>query len=130
MIPKTHRFFISIQSLLLSKTAFEPNHGHHHFNLHQFRSIVKVRLKWVKNRSLDHIIDRETDLKAACLLKDAIKRSPTGFLTAKSFADWHKLLGLTIPVLRFLRRFLPFSYFILFSPTFHKVRTGGSFVEY
>lgn len=59
----------------------------------------------MKNRSLDHIIDTETDLKAACLLKDAVKRSPTGFLTAKSVADWQKLLGLTVPVLRFLRRY-------------------------
>ncbi|MED6220820.1 hypothetical protein PIB30_048534 [Stylosanthes scabra] len=77
---------------------------HHH--QHQWRrSIVKVRLKWVKNRSLDHIIDKETDLKAASLLKDAVKRSSAGFLTAKSVADWQKLLGLTVPVLRFLRRY-------------------------
>ncbi|KAK7337374.1 hypothetical protein VNO77_17942 [Canavalia gladiata] len=71
----------------------------------QWRSIVKVRLKWVKNRTLDHVIDKDTDLKAACLLKDAIKRSSTNFLTAKSVADWQKLLGLTVPVLRFLRRY-------------------------
>ncbi|RVX09660.1 Protein WHAT'S THIS FACTOR 1-like [Vitis vinifera] len=36
----------------------------------------RVRLKWVKNRSLDHIIDTETDLKAVCLLKDAINAPP------------------------------------------------------
>ncbi|KAJ1392731.1 Plant organelle RNA recognition domain [Sesbania bispinosa] len=71
----------------------------------QWRGIAKVRLKWVKNRSLDHIIDKDTDLKAASLLKDAIKRSSTGFLTAKSVADWQKLLGLTVPVLRFMRRY-------------------------
>ncbi|KAK7284721.1 hypothetical protein RJT34_19473 [Clitoria ternatea] len=69
------------------------------------RSITKVRLKWVKNRTFDHVIDRDTDLKAASLLKDAINRSSTGFLTAKSVADWQKLLGLTFPVLRFLRRY-------------------------
>ncbi|KAM1306335.1 hypothetical protein PS2_008775 [Malus domestica] len=74
---------------------------------HQRRSITKVRLKWVKNRSIDHIIETEIDLKAACLLKDAIKRSPTGFLTAKSFADWQKLLGLTVPVIRLLRSRYP-----------------------
>jgi hypothetical protein len=77
----------------------------------------------VKNRSLDNIIDTETDLKAACLLKDAIKRSPTGFLTAKSVSEWQKLLGLTVPVLRFMRRYfevfmrfflLPLSDFALF----------------
>ncbi|KAL5739771.1 hypothetical protein ACOSP7_028664 [Xanthoceras sorbifolium] len=71
----------------------------------QKRFISKVRLKWVKNRSIDHIIDMDTDLKAACLLKDAINRSSTGFLTAKSVSDWHKLLGLTVPVLRFFRRY-------------------------
>lgn len=71
----------------------------------QWRGIVKVRLKWVKNRTLDHVIDKETDLKAACLLKDAIVRSSTAFLTANSVADWQKLLGLTVPVLRFLRRY-------------------------
>ncbi|OWM78983.1 protein WHAT'S THIS FACTOR 9, mitochondrial [Punica granatum] len=73
--------------------------------LQQWRLITKVRLKWVKNRSLDHVIDTETDLKAASLLKDAIKRSSTGYLTAKSVEDWQKLLGLTVPVLRFLRRY-------------------------
>lgn len=71
----------------------------------QSRGIAKVRLKWVKNRSIDHIIDKETDLKAASLLKDAIKRSSTSFLTAKTFSDWQKLLGLTVPVLRFIRRY-------------------------
>ncbi|XP_057535015.1 protein WHAT'S THIS FACTOR 9, mitochondrial [Amaranthus tricolor] len=75
------------------------------FNHQQWRTITKVRLKWVKNKSIDHIIDKETDLKAAMLLKDAIKRSPTSFITAKTIADWQKLLGLTVPVLRFLRRY-------------------------
>ncbi|KAJ4979557.1 hypothetical protein NE237_010337 [Protea cynaroides] len=71
----------------------------------QWRGLVKVKLKWVKNRGLDHIIDRETDLKAASLLKDAIKRSTTGFITARSISDWQKHLGLTVPVLRFIRRY-------------------------
>lgn len=93
-----HLFFFSILK------PQKPTLSNLHL-LQQYRGIAKVRLKWVKNRSLDHIIDTETDLKAACLLKDAIKRSPTGFLTAKSFADWQKLLGLTVPVLRFLRRY-------------------------
>ncbi|XP_059312556.1 protein WHAT'S THIS FACTOR 9, mitochondrial-like [Lycium ferocissimum] len=76
-----------------------------YYNLQQHRSIVKVRLKWVKNRGLDHIIDVQTDLKAACLLNDAILRSPVGYLTAKSLNDSQKLLGLTVPTLRFIRRY-------------------------
>lgn len=59
----------------------------------------------MKNRSLDHVIDVQTDLKAACLLKNAIVRSSTGFLTAKSLDDSQKLLGLTVPTLRFMRRY-------------------------
>lgn len=96
----------SFLSFLYLNPPYEPtklNLLPHYF--HQWRGITKVRLKWVKNRSFDHIIDKETELKAACLLKDAIKRSPTGFLTAKSVADWQKLLGLTVPVLRFMRRY-------------------------
>ncbi|KAK9153366.1 hypothetical protein Sjap_000846 [Stephania japonica] len=89
----------TLLSSLLSK-----NH-HPHPLLQQWRSITKVRLKWVKNRGLDHIIDRESDLKAACLLKDAIKHSPTQFLNANTFSEWQKHLGLTIPVLRFIRRY-------------------------
>ncbi|XP_047334152.1 protein WHAT'S THIS FACTOR 9, mitochondrial [Impatiens glandulifera] len=74
----------------------------------QCRTLVKdlkVRLKWVKNRGLDHVIDYHTDLKAASLLKDAISRSSTGFITSKTITDWKKLLGLTIPTLRFIRRY-------------------------
>ncbi|KAL1814216.1 hypothetical protein ACET3Z_024281 [Daucus carota] len=71
----------------------------------QSRTLVKVRLKWVKNKSLDHIIDIHTDIKAASLLKDAIFRSSTGYLTSKSIADWQKLFGLTVPTLRFIRRY-------------------------
>ncbi|URE36918.1 SET [Musa troglodytarum] len=69
------------------------------------RWLVKVRLKWVKNRGLDHIIDRDTDIKAACLLKDAIAAAPSGLLPARSLAQFQKNLGLTVPVLRFLRRY-------------------------
>ncbi|KAI4348811.1 hypothetical protein L6164_009488 [Bauhinia variegata] len=96
---RTKNFIFSLLKLEVYET---PKLCHHYL---QCRGIVKVRLKWVKNRSLDHIIDKETDLKAAYLLKDAIKRSSTGFLTAKSVADWQKLLGLTVPVLRFMRRY-------------------------
>lgn len=85
---------------VIASLAKSPLH-----NLHHYRTIAKVRLKWVKNRSLDHIIDIQTDIKAACLIKDAIVRSPTGYLTSKSLLDSQKLLGLTVPTLRFMRRY-------------------------
>lgn len=94
--------FVKSQSFLFSVSKLFHQH---HQQWRGMGGMAKVRLKWVKNKNLDHIIDTETDLKAACILKDAIKRSPTGFLTAKSVADWQKLLGLTVPVLRFLRRY-------------------------
>ncbi|GMH20092.1 hypothetical protein Nepgr_021933 [Nepenthes gracilis] len=92
-------------SALKSQLSFLNTHNHHNSHLRQIGSIARVRLKWVKNKSIDHIIDKETDVKAAILLKDAIKRSPTGFITSRSVSDSQKLLGLTVPVLRFLRRY-------------------------
>ncbi|EYU20680.1 hypothetical protein ABFS82_11G002200 [Erythranthe guttata] len=87
-----------LDSVLLTKSSLH--------NLQHYRTIIaKVRLKWVKNRSLDHIIDVQTDIKAASLIKDAIVRSPTGYLTSKSLADSQKLLGLTVPTMRFMRRY-------------------------
>ncbi|GAV86148.1 PORR domain-containing protein [Cephalotus follicularis] len=100
MMIKTHNPVFPLKRLILTVLSQTQSHQHQ-----QWRGVAKVRLKWVKNRGLDNIIDYETDLKAACLLKDAIKRSSTGFLTAKSVSDWQKLLGLTIPVIRFFRRY-------------------------
>lgn len=94
---KYHLFSAGISNL------FSHYNRHHHHQ--QLRTLVKVRLKWVKNKSIDHTIDIHTDLKAASLLKDAITRSKVGFVTAKSVADWQKILGITIPTLRFLRRY-------------------------
>ncbi|KAJ8634168.1 hypothetical protein MRB53_027504 [Persea americana] len=94
----------SLRSLLLKTLSSPPPPSSHGFHS-QTRSVAKVRLKWVKNRGLDHIIDTETDLKAACLLKDAIHRSSHGFLSSRFLSDKKKLLGLTVPVLRFLRRY-------------------------
>ncbi|KAK1429248.1 hypothetical protein QVD17_11454 [Tagetes erecta] len=102
---------IHLQQVMKHKTSIIINNLHHFFNHNhhhqQCRTITKVRLKWVKNRSLDNIIDIHTDLKAACLLKDAIINRPitTQFITAKSISDTQKLLGITIPTLRFIRRY-------------------------
>ncbi|BAS90338.1 Os04g0546100 [Oryza sativa Japonica Group] len=65
----------------------------------------KVRLKWVKNRGLDHIIARTTSIRASCLLLDHLARLPSSSpVPARSLARLQKPLGLTVPVLRFLRR--------------------------
>lgn len=65
----------------------------------------KVRLKWVKNRGLDHLIARTTSIRASCLLLDHLARlPPSSPVPARSLARLQKPLGLTFPVLRFLRR--------------------------
>ncbi|KAL0907009.1 hypothetical protein M5K25_025545 [Dendrobium thyrsiflorum] len=92
--------------------SYHSASSHHHSpssqaTLHRtLRFITKVRLKWVKNRGLDHIIDRDTDIKAAALLMDLIARSPSSSpIPARSLSHLQKNLGLTVPVLRFLRRY-------------------------
>eukprot|EP01018_Ginkgo_biloba_P021288 Gb_10276 [translate_table: standard] len=67
--------------------------------------LVNVRLKWVKHRGFDHIIDKDMDLRAVCMLKDVIKRYPGGCLPVSAVSRRQKELGLTIPVMRFLRRY-------------------------
>lgn len=64
-----------------------------------------VRLKWMKNRGFDHIINKETDIRAVCMLKDIIKKHPGQSLPVSNVSKRQKELGLTIPVLRFMRRF-------------------------
>ncbi|CAK9163347.1 unnamed protein product [Ilex paraguariensis] len=94
--------FSILRSLIPPSPATPLPLHHHHI---QSRTLVKVRLKWVKNRSLDHIIDTHTDIKAAYLLKDSIVRSSTGYITSQFLLNTQKLLGLTIPTLRFIRRY-------------------------
>ncbi|KAM0868882.1 hypothetical protein ACQ4PT_041020 [Festuca glaucescens] len=64
----------------------------------------KVRLKWVKNRGLDHLIARTTSIRSSCLLLDYLARQPSPPVPARALARFQKPLGLTFPVLRFLRR--------------------------
>ncbi|AEE79795.1 Ubiquitin carboxyl-terminal hydrolase family protein [Arabidopsis thaliana] len=79
--------FVKSQSFLFSVSKL----FHQHQQWRGMGAMTKVRLKWVKNKNLDHVIDTETDLKAACILKDAIKRSPTGITIRENFnCYWNK----------------------------------------
>ncbi|KAG0448317.1 hypothetical protein HPP92_027906 [Vanilla planifolia] len=71
-------FLIRCVRLVRHPTAFNSLFG----DSSQYRAIHhKVRLKWVKNRGFDHIIDRDTDIKAASLLIDLIARYPPPHLS-------------------------------------------------
>lgn len=64
-----------------------------------------VRLKWVKHPGFDHIIERDVDLKAVCMLKDIVKKYPDESLPITAVSRRQKELGLTFQVLRFMRRY-------------------------
>lgn len=71
------------------------------------RPVYKAKVKWVRDVGLDRVVEADTDLRAVCLLKDAIKRSSAGFLALKLSSAvldyWQRVLGVSVPVLRFLR---------------------------
>lgn len=87
-----------------------PNLNHYlnegcFYSYTQKKFLTKVRLKWLKNRGFDHIVNKEKDTKSVCMLKDTFKRQPEYSLPVSSVAKSKDHLGLTVPVLRFLRRF-------------------------
>lgn len=70
----------------------------------QKSSLVNVKLKWVKDSSLDKVVYGEADLKAAWELKDAI--ASEGSLPVHHLSKLRKQLGLAhVKVSSFLRRY-------------------------
>ena len=54
-------FYKAVCSTVLGET-------HKGFSYHQKNTLVNVKLKWVKDNSLDLVVARERDLKAVCTL--------------------------------------------------------------
>ncbi|XP_058092740.1 protein WHAT'S THIS FACTOR 9, mitochondrial [Magnolia sinica] len=72
----------------------------------QTRSLVNVKLKWVKDRILDSVIVGERDLKAACELKDKLANAPNASLPIYKLNRRRRQLGLShIRVSAFIRQY-------------------------
>lgn len=82
-------------------TQFLQEHHCHCYN----QKCFLVRLKWVKHSGFDHIIERDVDLKAVCMLKDIVRKHPDESLPITSVSRRQRELGLTFQVIRFMRRY-------------------------
>eukprot|EP01018_Ginkgo_biloba_P030556 Gb_04492 [translate_table: standard] len=67
--------------------------------------LVNVKLKWVKDRGLDHVVEKKKDLKPVIALKDIVKKETGACLPISAVSKRNKELGLRIRVSRFLRQY-------------------------
>lgn len=67
--------------------------------------LFNLKLKWHKERALDHVVERERDAKAVVALKDIVKKQPGACLPVDVVSKRNRELGLKIRVSRFLRKY-------------------------
>ncbi|XP_050372033.1 protein WHAT'S THIS FACTOR 9, mitochondrial isoform X1 [Argentina anserina] len=77
------------------------------YNYQHKRTLVNVKLKWVKDRALDAVVSAERDLKAACVLVSIISSSSHGCLPIYHLTCHRGQLGLPydLKVSTFVRRY-------------------------
>ncbi|KAL3510479.1 hypothetical protein ACH5RR_029880 [Cinchona calisaya] len=77
------------------------------FNYCQRRTLVNVKLKWVKDRVLDNAVAGGRELKAACVLVSIIASDPDGCIAIYHLSRNRGQLGLPdgLKVSTFMRRF-------------------------
>ncbi|KAL6009898.1 hypothetical protein ACLOJK_000329 [Asimina triloba] len=76
------------------------------FSGSQTRSLVNIKLKWVKDKILDSVVEGERDLKAACELKDKLADAPNAILPIHKLNRRRRQLGLShIRVSAFIRQY-------------------------
>lgn len=112
----SHRRAISIsygfQTLqrVCSSSAKTPNPSpfleeRHGYCYMQKFFLLNVKLKWHKDRALDHVVERERDAKSVVALKDIVKKQPGACLPVDAVSKKNRELGLKIRVSRFLRKY-------------------------
>nr|XP_048334190.1 protein WHAT'S THIS FACTOR 9, mitochondrial [Ziziphus jujuba var. spinosa]XP_048334192.1 protein WHAT'S THIS FACTOR 9, mitochondrial [Ziziphus jujuba var. spinosa] len=92
------------------------------FRYHQKCSLVNIKLKWVKDKALDAVVNDDRDLKAACILVTIISSTPQCCLPIHSLSRHRGQLGLPcdLKLSTFIRRYP--SVFI----ESHILDTGGT----
>ncbi|XP_057973318.1 protein WHAT'S THIS FACTOR 9, mitochondrial [Malania oleifera] len=78
----------------------EPKHQHQ-----TRRAFVDATIKWVRDRGLDHAVEKEKNLRPVINLKNLIKSEPSKSLPFSIIADKKDYLGIPIRVVDFVRRY-------------------------
>lgn len=66
---------------------------------------VDARVKWVRDRGLDHAVEREKNLRAMVGLKNLIKSEPSKSIPVSIAADNKTKLGLPTRAIEFIRKY-------------------------
>ena len=76
------------------------------YSYKQARSLVNMKFKWVKDRTLDSVVAGEKALRAACELKDMLANSPDTCLPIYTLSRRRRQLGLgELKVSTFIRQY-------------------------
>ncbi|CAM8992645.1 unnamed protein product [Rhodiola kirilowii] len=77
------------------------------YNYQQKRSLVNLKLKWVKDRTLDSVMAGQNELKAACMLVAMIGNEPNGCRAVYHLARKRRQIGLPyeLKLSTFVRRY-------------------------
>lgn len=96
------------------------------FNYQQVFSLVNIKMKWVKDTTLDAVVAGERDLRATCILVSIISSDPNGCLPIYHLSRHRRLLNLPndVKLSTFIRRYPTIFH------EFHALDTGGTRVPW
>ncbi|KAF7820042.1 protein ROOT PRIMORDIUM DEFECTIVE 1 [Senna tora] len=78
------------------------------YHLNQLRNFIDATVKLVRDRGLDHAVEREKNLNPLINLKNFIKREPSKSLPISVIADNRKSLKIPIRPIDFIRKYPTF----------------------
>ncbi|XP_031486806.1 protein WHAT'S THIS FACTOR 9, mitochondrial-like [Nymphaea colorata] len=78
---------------------------HESYRLIRRAGFVDVKMKWVRDRGLDHAVEKEKHLRPTVALKNLIKREPRRCLPVSIASEKKDELGLPTRAIEFIRRY-------------------------
>ncbi|KAM5554061.1 protein WHAT'S THIS FACTOR 9, mitochondrial [Rosa sericea] len=87
------------------RSVLKPHHHHHHHRHVSRRTFVDTTINWVRDRGLDHVVERERNLRPIMNIKNLIKSEPSKSLPISLLTkSRHSLMIPTRPV-EFVRQY-------------------------
>ncbi|KAL8196734.1 hypothetical protein R6Q57_024497 [Mikania cordata] len=81
-------------------------HDHHHFRrYHASNDSVVSSIKWVRDRALDHAVEKERDLKPMINVKNLINSEPSKSLPISIISNQRSSLGIPTRPIDFIRKY-------------------------
>ncbi|KAF6158420.1 hypothetical protein GIB67_019459 [Kingdonia uniflora] len=87
--------------LLFRSHSLRRQPEHHHYQT--WRTFVEARVKWVRDRGLDHVVEKEKNLRPMIGLKNLINNEPSKSLLVSEILKYKSQLSLPTRSIEFIR---------------------------